>query len=608
MDNKIKYSLVRIFANDGSIAGVGFLVSDRHVISCAHVVAAAIPGCESTSQVMPTEKVKIDFPFSAPRDGFWPTVAYWLPVKVKDGQPSSDEDIVILRINDEDTVNCECQAVDLLPVDDFRKISFESFGFPKDSTNKQLKKGIPARGETRGEITEGCVMIENVNANSRGYFVEQGFSGAPICDDKSVIGMVARADKTHSIAYMLPSNVLLKACFEHIGQLTSEASEELIHLLKDISSRNWFSIYSRYSVDKTSRSPANIYLAVLDLLRLTDRQKGLDCISHLGREFQCQSLVEWVKNHFPKYYPQSYNQITYKESETTDKGKLLFQVEPYISSEGVTSEESFELHCWFNDGTGYMKDSDIEPKPQKIHEIFEKIQETVNEYCIDHYVNVELVLPRSKFSLDITKLKTQNGAIFLQYESFVVLRCLDRFNARRKKFERHNQSNSVARQHKDNLDKNTTKHSGHLRLPFWRSKSSILKEFAKFQAGQLMYALAPDQSLENLFREFNPTNNNNKGLFVACSFAPQANQDSSVLSIALDYGAPLAIWFRELPEGIQYDDAKLLEMLGLHAGITLDALPDHIWKLQKKALEEDNRENPLYHLTILYDDYESVPQ
>lgn len=599
--------LVRIFADDSTIVGVGFLVSDRHVISCAHVVAKAIPNCEDTNLSEPTGTLAIDFPFVAENTKLQARVCHWLPVKSKEGQqPRGDEDIAILEI--QGILNGEHQAADLLPLKSYLNLKFESFGFPYDSDNVQLVNGMPIDGMTGREIIGGCIKIKNLNSNSSDYFIKEGFSGAPIWDNESVIGMVVSAEDAPAVAYMLPSNLLMIECFEHIARLTPGSSKELVGLLKDISSRSWHSIYSMYSVDKASRLPANIYLAVLDLLRLTDRQKGLDFISHLGQEFQCQSLVEWLKNHFPKYYPQSYNQITYKESETTVKGKLLFQVEPYISSEGVTSEESFELHYWFNDGTGYIKDSDIEPKPQKLHEIFEIIQETVNEYCVDDYVNVELVLPRSKFSLDITKLKTQNGAIFLQYESFVVLRCLDRFNARRKRIERHNRSNPVLRQRKDKLDKNTTKHSGHLRLPFWRSKSSILKEFAKCQAGQFMYALAPDQSLEKLFQEFNPTNNNNKGLFVACSFAPQANQDSSVLSIALDYGAPLAIWFRELPEGIQYDDAKLLEMLGLHAGITLDALPDHIWKLQKKALEEDNRENPLYHLTILYDDYESVPQ
>lgn len=601
MDNTTKYSLVRIFANDDSIAGVGFLVSDRHVLSCAHVVAAAIPGCKSTSQVKPTEKVKIDFPLSAPGSYLWLTVDYWLPVKVESGQPSSDEDIVILRINDEDTINYECQAVNLLPVDDFSSISFESFGFPNDSKKNQLKKGIPARGETRGEIAEGCVMIENTSTNSKGYFVEPGFSGAPIYDDKSVIGMVVRADKTHSIAYMLPSNILLKACFGHIGELLPELSEELVGLLKGISSRNWLSVYLRYNVDKTSRPPANVYLAVLDLLRLTDRQKGLSFICDLGQEFQCQLLVEWVKTRFPEDYPQIYTQITSKESEGAAKAKLLFQVQPL-----TFSEEFFELHYWIDFGTGYIKRSDIKPERQKLHEIVKMIQEKVEKYCSDYYLSyVELVLPRSKFSLDITNWKTQNGAIFLQYEAFVVLRCLDRFNARRKKLGHDNQPNKVLQEKKDILDINTKKDSDSLRLPIWQANSSKLKGVAKVQAGQLMYTLAQDQSRDTLFLEFKY---NDKGLFVACNFAPQANQDSSVLSVALDYGAPLAIWFRELPGQDCYDKNTLFDMLRLETGVTFDELLEHLWKLQKEALQENSRDNPLYHLTILYDEYDNVPQ
>ena len=125
------------------------------------------------------------------------------------------------------------------------------------------------------------------------------------------------------------------------------------------------------------------------------------------------------------------------------------------------------------------------------------------------------------------------------------------------------------------------------------------------QAGQVMFTLAPQNSRSDLIEELW---HKKKGIFVVCGFDSQTAHTSSALCIALDYGVPLAIWFRELPDGVLYDDAKLFEMMGLGAGITLEVLPEHIWNLQRKALKENKPENPLYHLTILYDDYESVPQ
>lgn len=596
MDNNTKHSLIRIFANDGSIAGVGFLVSDRHALSCAHVVAAAIPSCECTSQVVPIEKVKIDFPFSAPGKYLWLTVTHWLPVKNKDGQPSGDEDIAILRINDDDSINDECQSVDLLPIDDYNRISFESYGFPKDNSKNQLTKGIQARGETFGDITEGCVAIQNTNINSKGYFVEPGFSGAPILNNKTVIGMVVRADIAHSTAYMLPSNILIKACFEHISRLTPESSKELVGLLKDISQQSWLRIYSRYSDDKTSRPPANVYLAVMNLLRLTDQQQGLQFIYDLGYEFEQQTLVDWVSKHYPK----KLTQIKAKASRKIERITLLFLVEP-----DPNGTESFRLHYWSHDGGSFIKESDNDPEPKTLQVIYGEIQETVTvARSIYPDMVVELVLPRNEFSLDLAQWKTQSGDTFLQNEAFVVLRCLKRFMVRRMEQKIVNNGKSLLRERLE--QKNTANSDPNLvRLGDWRVHSLTLKEYAKMQAGQVMFTLTPQNSRSDLIEELW---HKKKGVFVVCGFDSQIAHTTSALCIALDYGVPLAIWFRELPDGVLYDDAKLLEMMGLNAGITLEAIPEHIWNLQRKALNENKPENPLYHLTILYDDYESVPQ
>jgi hypothetical protein len=590
--NKTRESfLVRIFARDGSIAGVGFSVSDRHVISCAHVVAQAIPNCEASSLSKPTETLEIDFPFVAENTLLQAKVYHWLPVKSeKDQQPRGDEDIAILEI--QGTLNDERQAANLLPCESYSNLKIESYGFPVDSAGVQLINGIPIDGMTGRQIVGGCINIKNLNSHSSGYFIKEGFSGAPIWADESVIGMVVSAEEAPTVAYMLPSNLLMKECFKSLAKLEPELSEELIELLHNVSSCDWSQIYSEYSVDNTSR-PANICLAVLDLLRLADKQQGLRFICQLGRKFQHQSLVEWIRNHFQ----EDYHQIISEEQKENTKTKLLFQVEPRKATKKY-SEELFQLFYWIDYGTGYKNESDNDPEWQNLQKIVEKIQKVVEKYCSTHDLIVELVLPRSKFSLDLAQWTTQNGAIFLQYEAFVVLRCLDRFNARR---QQQKCLNSVLQEEKDKSNLNTP----YIWLKSWKKYSSKLKQYSKKQAVQSMYTLAPNQPQDDLFFELM---HNSSGLFVACSFDPQTYQDSSVLFMALDYGTPLAIWFRELPGQVNCDKKKLIDMLRLDSRVTFDALPEHIWKLQIKALKEKDRKDPLYHLTILYDDYESVPQ
>jgi hypothetical protein len=42
MQESLEASLVRIYTTDGRVIGAGFLVSEWHIITCAHVVAGSL--------------------------------------------------------------------------------------------------------------------------------------------------------------------------------------------------------------------------------------------------------------------------------------------------------------------------------------------------------------------------------------------------------------------------------------------------------------------------------------------------------------------------------------------------------------------------------------
>ena len=57
--------VVRILRSDGEVAGVGTLVGDRRILTCAHVVNVAL-GAEPLAQARPDGEVLVDFPLVAP--------------------------------------------------------------------------------------------------------------------------------------------------------------------------------------------------------------------------------------------------------------------------------------------------------------------------------------------------------------------------------------------------------------------------------------------------------------------------------------------------------------------------------------------------------------
>jgi len=61
---QLESSLVRIYSTNRKIVGAGFLVADRQVLTCAHVVARAL-GLAGNVPEAPQAEVRLDFPLVA---------------------------------------------------------------------------------------------------------------------------------------------------------------------------------------------------------------------------------------------------------------------------------------------------------------------------------------------------------------------------------------------------------------------------------------------------------------------------------------------------------------------------------------------------------------
>ena len=196
-----KAAIARIYHSNGAIVGAGFLVSDRHLLTCAHVVTAAL-GIAPETVEMPTTTLELDFPLIAPGQKVKAKVAFWQPVN----PTQVGEDIAGLELEEALT---EGQPVRLLTVEELWNHPFQIFGFPS-----KRDEGIWASGVIRDRLANGWVQIEDIKA--QGQAVQPGFSGSPIWDEvlQGVVGMAVAADKKRDetkTAFMIPTAILTKA-------------------------------------------------------------------------------------------------------------------------------------------------------------------------------------------------------------------------------------------------------------------------------------------------------------------------------------------------------------------------------------------------------------
>ena len=200
MQVSVDASLVRIRTKDGRVVGAGFLVGEREVLTCAHVVSQALSLADAPDD-LPQGVVLLDFPLIPPRTLFTARVVLWyLPL------PDGRGDIAGLELQSEAPSGAE--VVRFAPAEDVWEHPFRVFGFPTGYDD-----GVWATGRLLGRQATDWVMIEDVK--TQGFAVAPGFSGTPVWDTQllGVVGMVVAASRPTDLkaAFVLPLDVLLAA-------------------------------------------------------------------------------------------------------------------------------------------------------------------------------------------------------------------------------------------------------------------------------------------------------------------------------------------------------------------------------------------------------------
>lgn len=180
--------------------GAGFLVGDRLILTCAHVVRPA--SLEEIGDVF-ADDVWIDFPelssepqrASVLREG-------WVPM-AEDGRG----DIAILELADDSPPGASRPP--LRYARNTRGHMILAYGFP---AGQYFSSAVPAHGVLSVFGGPGFEWVEIERAMGR--FIESGYSGSPVWDENvnAVVGMVVAQDRSRNAAtaYMIPLEVLAK--------------------------------------------------------------------------------------------------------------------------------------------------------------------------------------------------------------------------------------------------------------------------------------------------------------------------------------------------------------------------------------------------------------
>ena|GEM_PF-484191 len=216
MVTQLESSIVRIFNQRNIVIGAGFLISDRHVVTCAHVVAEAL-GLPLNHPKQPSGEIALDFPLIALGHQIDAKAVFWLPIRSESSQPDGDEDLAVLEI----TIGLPsgCGPASLTRENAVVGAVCETMSFPTGHDKGKPASGIICRG-----IGGGCQILRAVD--EIGSFVREGFSGAPVWSGQAVVGMIVRTNKDEKEAYLIPGSLLIEKIAPKVRSLIRQPAGE----------------------------------------------------------------------------------------------------------------------------------------------------------------------------------------------------------------------------------------------------------------------------------------------------------------------------------------------------------------------------------------------
>ncbi|MCP4459042.1 MAG: trypsin-like peptidase domain-containing protein [Cytophagales bacterium] len=229
MREELDSSVVRIFssADNTRAIGMGFLISSRHIMTCAHVVADALEISRETLE-MPGSDVHFDFPLLEDHTVIHSKPVCWFPIN-NHTRLGDIEDIAVLELSLSYRLPTGAKPAPLIELRDFQGRKVLMFGFPR-----VMENGDYVQGKLQGLDASGKILIDHILGHRT---VMPGFSGTAVWDkeENAVVGMVVSIKKGIEIppCYMIPLFTLKQAWSEINGDIPPQELDETI--LKELS-------------------------------------------------------------------------------------------------------------------------------------------------------------------------------------------------------------------------------------------------------------------------------------------------------------------------------------------------------------------------------------
>src|SRR6185437_14435046 len=199
--------VVRVLGPGGGGVGVGVLVGERRIVTCAHVVNAAL-GLDLVQQARPERQVLVDFPLVAP--GMAPleaTVVAWVPPP-KPG--AAGDDVAGLLLAQDPPAGTAAGKLGVEPARTGQALRI--VGYPRRPPRPD---GVFVPVTVRGRVGNGKLQLDS--APEATHRVQPGFSGSPVFDDAlgRIVWMIVEAPPADAAArdsYAIDAERLRLAC------------------------------------------------------------------------------------------------------------------------------------------------------------------------------------------------------------------------------------------------------------------------------------------------------------------------------------------------------------------------------------------------------------
>jgi hypothetical protein len=243
-----------------------------------------------------------------------------------------------------------------------------------------------------------------------------------------------------------------------------------------------------------------------------------------------------------------------------------------------TQAETFTVQAWGWKDENDCRTLDTNDRPcqfPEVEKVVRKLLKEVEEQFETTDIVVELIVPRHLFCVDLTEWKIDVGEMegvgsFI-FNRPVALRWLNRFLVRRKHQRWHDKWKAVL---------NSLNGNGEIELK-WLACADVC---------------TPDHLINSYVAP-------DCGAYVGLGFVPPETPDTNdLLTISLNAGTPIAIWFRRIAAEECVTQQMVMDLVG---EARLSNLPHRFRELRHGNREDNN--HPAHRLTLLYDDYHRVP-